>query len=286
MYVHTVNAFAKTKQGGNPAGVVIGQAFSDVEMQKIAKMVGFSETAFVEQINSSDFKIRFFTPCAEVELCGHATIAAFSLLRDKSVIKTGLYNLKTKIGIINIKVENKNIFMTQDLPKFYEKISRHEIMDCLNIDVDDLIEELPTQIVSTGLRDILVPIKELKVLTCFNPNYKKITALSQKYNVIGIHAFSLESKFGATAHCRNFAPLYGIPEESATGTSNGALACYLYKYGVISKEQASDLLFEQGYSMGRPSEISVKLEITDKQIDRVSVGGSAVIGQSKDLILA
>ena len=61
------------------------------------------------------------------------------------------------------------------------------------------------------------------------PDFEKITAVSKKYNVIGYHVFTLETKFDSTAHCRNFAPLYDIPEESATGTSYGALSCYLFK---------------------------------------------------------
>ncbi len=86
----------------------------------------------------------------------------------------------------------------------------------------------------------------------------------------------MESVHGADAYCRNFASLYGIPEEAATGTSSGALGCYLYRYGKINEEQASNIIFEQGYPMKRPSEIQVSLTIKDNEISEVKVGGRAM----------
>lgn len=79
---YTLNSFAKTKEGGNPAGVVTNaDSLSEEEMRKIAAVLGFSETAFVLKSNAADFKVRFFTPNEEVDLCGHATIATFLLLQ-------------------------------------------------------------------------------------------------------------------------------------------------------------------------------------------------------------
>ena len=143
--------------------------------------------------------------------------------------------------------------------------------------------DLPLQIVSTGLRDVFIPIKSLKELDNIQPDFEKISKISKKYKVIGYHLFTLESKFGSTAHCRNFAPLYGINEESATGTSSAALGCYLFKYGKISKKEANRLVFEQGYSMKKPSEIVVTLKIQNDQIKEVKVGGVALVIKEKEL---
>jgi len=90
--------------------------------------------------------------------------------------------------------------MNQCNPEFYEILDKKEIVNTLNIDLDEIMDDLSIQIVSTGLKDILIPIKSLKALCDIKPN---------------------------------FAPLYDIPEEAATGTSNGALSCYLYKYGCV-----------------------------------------------------
>lgn len=277
--VFILNSFAKTENGGNPAGVVLNSEFSDIQMLNIAKEVGFSETAFLNKIGEKNFEIRFFTPCAEVDLCGHATIATFSLLKSKNLIQNGKYSLKTKAGLIIISVNDDSIFMTQKKPEFFEILSSDEVLDCLNIENNDLMPNLPIQIVSTGLRDIIVPVKNLEILLSMKPNFNKITELSRKYNTIGIHAFSLESKFNSTAHCRNFAPLYDVPEESATGTASGALASYLFKYKLINNKNAKNLVFEQGYVMNKPSEILASLDTQGENILTVNVGGIALIAE-------
>ena len=276
--VYILNSFVKLTEGGNPAGVVLNaDELSFHQMQSIAKRVGFSETAFVQKTNLADFKVRFFTPNMEVDLCGHATIATFYLLKSLGIIGSGVYQQETKAGILNIQVEETNrVFMNQSLPLFSKKLDPREILDALNICPNDLIANLPIQIVSTGLKDILVPVKSLKTLLSLETNFSKITQVSKKYDVIGFHVFTLETMFNSTAHCRNFAPLYQIPEESATGTSNGALGCYLFQHRLINKHQARNLVFEQGYSMGKPSEILVRLD-ADGGIKAVKVGGEALL---------
>lgn len=283
--VYTLNAFAKTKEGGNPAGVVLdADSLSDEVMQKIAQKIGFSETAFVQKSNKADFKVRFFTPNGEVDLCGHATIATFYLMAKKNLLKSGTYTQETKAGILNLEVQDDNtIFMNQNPPQFFDEIDKKEIAESLNISEEIISNDLSVQIVSTGLRDIFIPIKSLKYLHNINPNFKEVSKISKKYDVIGYHLFTLETKFGSTAHCRNLAPLYDIPEESATGTSSGALSCYLFKYGKISKQHTNHLVFEQGYSMKKPSEIFVNLKLQDDKIVEVKVGGIASNIQEKEL---
>lgn len=85
---------------------------------------------------------------------------------------------------------------------------------------------------------------------------------------------------GGTAICRNFAPLYGIHEESATGTSNGALACYLHKYGVLSSG-SEEAIFEQGIYMERPLVIKAKLIIHKDKLEEVWVEGEAVFSEKE-----
>ncbi|MGL6033085.1 MAG: PhzF family phenazine biosynthesis protein [Kurthia gibsonii] len=276
--VYTVNSFAKSINGGNPAGVVLNaDGLSDVEMKKIAGVVGFSETAFVMKSNLADFMVRFFTPNEEVDFCGHATIAVFHTISSKGYIKSGRYSQETKAGILDVQVmEDLSIMMNQNIPSYHEIIEKQEIADSLNITVDEMLENLPVQIVSTALRDILVPIKSLDILNSINPDFKKVENISSKYNTVGYHIFTLESLNESNAHCRNFAPLYGIPEESATGTSNGALACYLYKYGKLKHDHITNISIEQGYSMERPSEIKIALTTKEKEITEVRVGGIAL----------
>ncbi|MBP1904540.1 PhzF family phenazine biosynthesis protein [Paenibacillus turicensis] len=276
--VYTLNAFAKTKEGGNPAGVVMNADFlSEDQMRKIAAVLGFSETAFVMQSNVADFKVRFFTPNEEVDLCGHATIATFYAMSSLNLLKQGKYEQETKAGILGIEIHNENfVMMNQSIPVFSEVLDKDEVADSLNISQSQISEDLLVQVVSTGLRDIMVPVKSIEILDAIRPDMNKIKEVSQKYNAVGYHVFSLESLHGANAYCRNFAPLYGIPEESATGTSSGALGCYLYHHGKINEKQAANIIFEQGYSMKKPSEIRVSLAIKENKIFEVKVGGKAM----------
>lgn len=285
--VYTLNSFAKTERGGNPAGVVLAaDSLSVDDMQKISAKVGFSETAFVKKSNKADFKVEFYTPNSEVDLCGHATIGTFTLLAHKGIISKGQYSQETKAGILKIECNKNNvIYMEQKKPEFYEILDRKEIAASLNIDEADIMSELPIQIVSTGLKDILIPVKSLKVLNSIKPDFNKISCISKKQGVVGYHVFTLETLNNGTAHCRNFAPLYDIPEEAATGTSNGALGCYLYKHGIIDKESSQSLVFEQGYSMGRPSEILSSLKIQNGEIIEVMVGGTALNIEEKEILL-
>lgn len=187
------------------------------EMGKIAAILGFSETAFVMQSEKADFRVRFFTPKEEVDLCGHATIAAFYTMSYLGLLKPGKYKQETKAGILGIEIkEDHSVMMNQSAPVFSEIVKKDELADSLNIDISQMPEELPAQIVSTGLQDILIPVKSIKILNTMKPDLKKIKLISQKYSVVGYHVFALESLYGANANCRNFAPLYEIPEESAT----------------------------------------------------------------------
>lgn len=276
--VYTLNSFAKTSEGGNKAGVVLNaDSLSEEEMLKIAAKVGFSETAFVSDSNLADYKVRFFTPVDEVDLCGHATIATYYTMSCLKLIKMGNYHQETKGGVLGIEVqENHFVWMNQFTPSFSELIDKREIADSLNIDVANLVPGLSPQILSTGLRDIIVPVQSVEILNSIKPDMEKVKEISRNYNAVGYHIYALESTDGANAYCRNLAPLYGIPEEAATGTSNGALACYLYHYGQVNEEEASRLTFRQGYSMNKPSEIHVSLTVKGNEILEVKVGGSAM----------
>lgn len=275
--VYKLSSFAKDSFGGNPAGVVLNaDLFNEAQMQNLARIIGYSETAFVSESDTADFKLRFFTPSAEVDLCGHATIAAFSLMQQKNIIKQGTYTQETKAGVLKIDIKASAVYMQQTLPRFYEKIAAEELAACLGIAYTDFDHRLPIQAVSTGIKDILVPVKSHNILECLIPDMKKIEEISKRYGATGIHAFTLKDNSKSIAICRNYAPLYGIPEESATGTSNGALACYLHKYGYLNTKH-EDIVIEQGSFMNKPSIIKVILKLEDMNIKEVLVGGGALI---------
>lgn len=242
--------------------------------------MGHSETVFVATSKKADYKFEYFTPEAEVPICGHATIAAFSLMYSLGKLKKSEYKIETGAGILTVSVDaNGLIYMQQNSPQYEEVLNKNIFEKCLNVSLID--EAMPIQIVSTGLRDIILPIKDLDSLNNMILNFEEMKAITKKFNTIGVHAFSLLDDGDKNAICRNFAPLYGINEESATGTANCALACYLDKYGIKNKEY----VFEQGYNLNSVSKITVRLERSLEDIINVQVGGYGYTVDCFDLFL-
>ncbi|MGH4118983.1 PhzF family phenazine biosynthesis protein [Clostridium sp.] len=291
--IYTVNAFSDNSLGGNPAGVVpnaVGLNYND--MLSIAREMNLSETAFIFplQNDESDYEVRFFTPIQEVDLCGHATIASFFALASKGII-TGtdhvkIINQKTKAGILPVELcfkdtKIQNVMMTQTKPKFVFNVENlGELAKIMGLNVCDIGIDgytLVPQAVSTGLTDIILPVKSLSTLKSINPNFAKLTEYSNNLDITGVHAFTLETEEkSSTLACRNFGPAVGINEESATGTSNGSLGAYLVKNDVIKFKDIITLICEQGYYMNRPSKIIVSLA-GSKNTLIVKVGGNAII---------
>lgn len=267
--VYAASAFTKNNSGGNEAGVVLnGQDLTTIQKRRIAEKLGYSETAFVLESSAADYRIEYFTPTEEVPLCGHATIAAFSVLRSLRLLEGQAYTIETKAGILKIQIRQDGlIFMEQNRPEYLEILDRHTFDHCIETKYID--EHYPIQIVSTGLKDILLPVRSEKDLEKLAPCFERMTKVSKEKNVIGVHAFSLTKDAEIAAICRNFAPLYGIDEESATGTSSCALACYLFKYD----QEKSQYIFEQGHHLGKISRIVVQIVSHESIIDAVYVGG-------------
>lgn len=278
-----VNSFTENGTGGNPAGVVLhADSLSNEEKLQIAQAVGYSETAFVSRDNEADFELSFYTITGEVDFCGHAILAAFSTMYEDGIITEGKYLQRTKAGLLVVTIEaNGHIVMDQKLPEYRREFSYEVISELIGID-SKILEStrLPIEVVSTGLPDIIVPVP-YGYLDKIQLNENLTSSFCKKHDVIGIHAFELCEKTSmVTANCRNFAPLFGIPEESATGSASGALACYLIKH--FPSTHLNNFIFEQGRAMGCISRITAYVESSEQGITKVKVGGFAhKIGRQK-----
>ena len=287
MKFYIVDAFSKEVFGGNPAGVVIfenNESFLSADvMCKIASEVRYSETAFLKINKDNKFEIRYFTTTSEVDLCGHATIATFVVLRDLKYVQNGKqYYCDTKAGEITVSVELDGIFMSMAKPKIIDTITdENEIEKLYEVMGMDYKQAKPhdmlPKIISTGLPDIILPVENIDILNNSKVDFEKLTELSKEYNVVGVHAFAIGEDYpSVTSHCRNYAPLYEIDEESATGTANGALTYYLLQEQKITDKA----LYMQGETMKRPSYISAR--IINGQIE---IGGDGVILSSGVLFI-
>ncbi|SQD80663.1 PhzF family phenazine biosynthesis protein [Moritella yayanosii] len=269
-----VNAFTANGKGGNPAGVVLNaDKLSDAQKLEIAQAVGYSETAFVSNDDEVDFEVSFFTTTNEVDFCGHATLATFSIMYQMNLLTAGDYVQRTKAGILPVVIDSDGqVTMDLQLPEKLGGFSYQDIAPVIGIDSAILARtNLPIEVVSTGLTDLIIPVPTGQ-LDLINPTDLAITDFCKKHDIVGFHVFELcapGSQF--TASCRNFAPLFGIPEESATGSASGALACYLAEHLPLDNEY----IFEQGRAMNCASVITVSVGFQDAKIASVKVGGVA-----------
>lgn len=294
MKFYIVDAFTETLFGGNPAGVVIlpeGADFpSDEVMVKTAAELRYSETAFIKKLNDKEFNIRYFTPAAEVDLCGHATIGSFKALLYGGYIKDNdTYINHTLAGDLNIVVTNGQVLMDMASPvkinEIADEAGLEELYKIMGLDYADQKAKgvtLIPQMISTGLPDIMMPVASQADLEAITPDFPALSKLSERYEVVGVHAFTTDCEEGTTCHVRNFAPLYDIDEEAATGTSNGALTYYGFLNGFV--KSGDDCRFVQGEKMQRPSVINSHLEADDEGC-KIQVGGSAVMLAEGDIKL-
>lgn len=277
MQIYVADSFTTEIFSGNQAGVVIlgnNENYpADFFMQSLAAELKHSETAFVKKLNDKEFHIKYFTPMGEVDLCGHATIAAFFVLRGENGLETGKYTAITLAGKLGIQVKEDSIWMEMASPKefkVFDENESEELYQAYGLTLKNKPNGMMPKIISTGLRDILLPVNSRETLNLAVQDAKKVVAISKKYDVVGVHMFCISGEEKTTAYCRNFAPLFGIDEESATGTANGALAYYLEQYGIIKK--AEENTFIQGEAMGKRSVIKSKIVG-----NCVTIGGSAVV---------
>ena len=273
-----VDAFTDQPFGGNPAGVVLldSEVFPKKElMLQIAAELRYSETAFVRRHSNQEFTIRYFTPAAEVELCGHATIASFSLLHQKG-LASGTCLCHTKAGDLRIEAGEK-IMMQMAQPRIVATLREtDEIYQALGI--KDYRPAMPVQVVSTGLPDIMIPLPDVAALQSLQPDMDAISEITKKHGAVSFHVFAFGND-GYTAHVRDFAPLYDIPEESATGTANASLTYYLQQCGCLGAD--AECAFLQGEAMGRPSVVATRIQADGI----VYVGGSATIVANGELMV-
>ena len=294
-----VDVFTPVSFAGNPAGVVWeDRDLSAEEMQNIAKEVNLSETAFlVKPEGDANVGVRFFTPEQELELAGHPTIALFHVLAEEGKFflrePVTVVTQETKAGVLPVELhvsqgKVKKIIMSQLKPSYapFEE-SWQDLAETLGADPHQIVAtDLPVEIVSTGLSHLIVPIKNLEDLESLRPDSERLAALNRNWGVDTTHVFTQQTKSPLSmVHTRDFGPAVGIREDPATGTANGALGAYLIKNKIIRGNSPLTIISEQGYTMGRPSEITIEIHFEDSLVNLVKVGGKAVTVLEGEIIV-
>jgi PhzF family phenazine biosynthesis protein len=286
--VQLVDAFTTEPMAGNPAGVVPEAAdLADDQMAAIASELGASETAFVLPSDEADHRLRYFTPEREVDLCGHATVAAFASLSDRDEVADGTYTVETNVGTLDVEVEpDGTVWLTQSPPEIREvDVEIETVADALGLDtpaLSEVGEDLPIARASTGLPFLVVPVGYFEQLSAVDPDLAAVEALCEETDTEGLYAFTFDTLEGeATLHGRSFAPLAGISEDPVTGTASGAVGAYLRYQAALDAEDP--LIFEQGHFLDRPGRVLVDTREGEEGATAPRVGGRAVTTLDGDL---
>ena len=290
--VYHYEAFSIQPGKGNPAGVVLdGGAYTDLDMQAIAHQVGFNETVFVLPSHRADVRLKYFTPGHEINLCGHATMAALYALKTRGFLSdSNAIFIETNVGVLPIAIEIVDgviyITMQQDQPKF---LPFHGDTSALAVSMglreEDLDETLPIVYGSTGTWTLLIPIKQLEAFKQMNPRNEQFPDILTENPRSSIHPFCFETYDpGASMHARHFSsPYSGTVEDPVTGTASGVMGAYYLTY-INPEANSLECVIEQGQEMGKDGTISVKID-KNRQGMTVSITGTANLVKPMEVVI-
>ncbi len=264
-------AFTTDPRGGNPAGVWIGEALpSEAEMQRIAAEVGYSETAFIAPDGSGGagrFRVRYFSPLAEVQFCGHATIAGGVALAELGLAAEpdtdggpGAIVLETNGGPVAVGVLPGADGLIRATLTSVEPWVREpdpgllaSALDLLGWRSDELDPDLPPAVGFAGVRHLILAARDRERLASLDYPFEALKALMLEHDLTTLQLIWRESTDRFRA--RDPFPVGGAVEDPATGAAAAALGAYLRARG----DAVSPGTFEiaQGVEMGRPSRLTV-----------------------------
>jgi PhzF family phenazine biosynthesis protein len=283
--VAIVDAFADEPLAGNAAGVVPDADDLDgTAMRALARELGASETAFVlpPDDDAADRRLRFFSPTDEVDLCGHATVAAHAHLHRDGVVDAGTSAVETNAGVLDVEVTGDGVvWMEQESPTVEPvEVDYDRVGAAIGVDpaaLRDVGADLPTAVASTGLPFLVVPVNFLERLGEASPDDDAVASLADEYDAAGVYAFTFDAiDADATLHGRAFAPGIGIPEDPVTGTASGAVGAYLRDVEAFEGEFPDEVRCEQGHFLDRPGTVRVRVDADGEGGLAVRVGGRAV----------
>jgi trans-2,3-dihydro-3-hydroxyanthranilate isomerase len=284
---HIVDVFTDRAFGGNPLAVFTnGRGIQPELMQSIAKELNLSETTFVlpPENSENDYRVRIFTPAAELPMAGHPTVGTSFILAREHMIEPGAdettIKLEEGVGTIPVTLKFKDgapdlIWMQQPLPKFGPRFKDPALIaEMLSIQPEAIETAWPLEVVSCGVPFLYVPLKSLEAIRAIRFRLDVWEKVLGDFGVSEVFVFTKETEMqGSSVHSRMFAPALGVSEDPATGGASGPLGSYLVRHEVFPLKQKSEFTSEQGIEMGRPSIIKIIIEQDAGEISSVRVGG-------------
>jgi trans-2,3-dihydro-3-hydroxyanthranilate isomerase len=279
---HTLDVFTTTRFDGNPLAVITdGDGLSGDQMLAIAREMNLSETVFVQKPTEDEalVRLRIFTTQEELKLAGHPVIGTWFLLAELGVVPAqegGVHILQqTGAGVLPVEIRFKDgrpqrVTMTQKEATFRPaKIRKQALAAALGISAKDFDPKFDPEYVSTGIFNLMVPLRHRGSLAKIQMNMIELRRLLGK-NATMAYCFACSGN--GRAFSRGMLP-WELYEDAATGSAAGSLGAYLVRHGRLSPGHTLSIL--QGAEMGRPSHIEVEVTLSGKKlVPRVS--GAAV----------
>jgi PhzF family phenazine biosynthesis protein len=258
-------AFTDTPAGGNPAGVVLdANGMTAEEMQRIAKEVGYSESAFATPRGADgDYDVRYFSPEAEVPFCGHATIATAVALAERD--GPGPLVFHTMAGTVPVDTTPTTATLTSVVPHVEDvpPALLDGALEALRWKHDELDADLPPKVGFAGARHLILAAETRERLADLDYDFDTLKGLMLEHDLTTVALVYRED--ATTYHARNPFPVGGVVEDPATGAAAAAFGAYLRETHNVT----GTVTIHQGVDMGRPSELTVEIP-ADREEIRVS----------------
>jgi len=286
----TLDVFTRKRHAGNPLAVVLdGEGLDDPAMQAVAREFNLSETVFVlpPEDEHRRARLRIFTPMRELPFAGHPTVGTAVLLAllDRAGEPGALaFGLEERVGVVPcvVQVEDQDRgearFRLPRLPEIAgEGRDVTEAAWALGLEPPDVGfgRHLPSRH-SAGVPYDLVPVKTLEAIGRVKPHPEAFERVFGGEHPSAYVYTQQTSDAGHHFHARMFAPGLGIAEDPATGSAVAAFAGALMQFEPLGEGEHS-FVIEQGYEMGRPSQIGLQIVIRDGVLVSAEIGGDAIV---------
>jgi trans-2,3-dihydro-3-hydroxyanthranilate isomerase len=287
--VHT-RVFAAQPGGGNPCPVIMDADQLTVgQMQQLANRFG-QDTAFVltPESEATTMRIRYFVPGHEMGVSGHATIAAVTVMLQRTSFNRNQLRIETSTGGFDVgwKVQGGSyeITLEQNAPTFGETGAVESSANALGIHPDDIdVSRSPIQSVSVSRSKLIIPLHRWQALDSIKPNFETLWNLCDSIGVSGLYPFTRDTnKNRAQYEARQFPIRGGLLEDAATGVAAAALGAYVTRYDLRLASGHHVFRIAQGYAMGQPSLIEASTDCSDRQITKAAISGVAqIVGRER-----
>ena len=267
-----VDVFTRRPFFGNPVAVVLeGAGLSAEDMQRIAAWTNLSETTFVLPPTSTaaDYRLRIFTPRAELPFAGHPTIGSAHAVLEAGIVQgqNGKLRQECGAGILDLQVDGETLWL--DSPPATSTLLGHPDLDVLEKSLKSRIQGSP-RIINVGPRWLIAELGDAAAIAALEPDMQGIADLSVALAIGGVTVFGVSTDKLSAMHVRSFAPAHGIPEDPVCGSGNISVAAYLAKTGQVARFGAG-YTARQGMQLGRDGRVSIRFEG-----GKILLGGSAV----------